>query len=295
MTQFLKIALLSLSVVFSQISHSEIVPGGTGLLYGSDHAFNFTAPKGWVLDNQSGVNQGLHMVFYPAGLSWQNAHIIMYGRAAPIKHVPSIDFLIEDTINGFRKNGSPNYQAATKSDIPLKNGNIAKVVHYSGDQWGNYEAVAYIKEANTINFLVYNARNKESFKTHLPSFEKTVAGYKNRYISPIATNKEKMQELISRANQFSEDPKRKAYKTEALKKAGPTNANAFSSCMSYEKDKSPTEFHYVANINKAGEVVEHYVAPSNTLTVCYAGLMAPFPYPESEFDENLLHIDIKIK
>ena len=48
---------------------ANITEGGTGMIFGSDHAFCFTAPAGWVLDNQSGVQQGLHMVFYPVGQS----------------------------------------------------------------------------------------------------------------------------------------------------------------------------------------------------------------------------------
>ena len=34
-----------------------------GIIFGKDHAYVLTAPKGWVLDNQSGVDQGIHAVF----------------------------------------------------------------------------------------------------------------------------------------------------------------------------------------------------------------------------------------
>ncbi len=35
-----------------------------GIVYGPKAAFNISAPEGWVLDNESGVNQGLPCVLY---------------------------------------------------------------------------------------------------------------------------------------------------------------------------------------------------------------------------------------
>ena len=40
-------------------------PGG--IVYGPKAAFNIAAPEGWVLDNESGVEQGLPCVLYPKG------------------------------------------------------------------------------------------------------------------------------------------------------------------------------------------------------------------------------------
>ncbi len=79
------------------------------MLFGADHAFAVTAKSGWVLDNQSGVSQDLHMVFYPKGKTWANSPIIIYGRAIPGTEVKSIKAQVENTVTDFRQNGSPNY------------------------------------------------------------------------------------------------------------------------------------------------------------------------------------------
>jgi hypothetical protein len=49
-----------------------------GIVYGPKAAFDIAAPEGWVLDNESGKNQGLPCVLYPKGQSWAHAKTVMY-------------------------------------------------------------------------------------------------------------------------------------------------------------------------------------------------------------------------
>jgi len=46
---------------------AEIVEGGVGLAYGKDHAYFLKAPPGWMLDTESGAEQGIFAAFYPKG------------------------------------------------------------------------------------------------------------------------------------------------------------------------------------------------------------------------------------
>jgi hypothetical protein len=55
-------------------------PGG--IVYGPKAAFTIKAPEGWVLDNSSGVSQGLPCVLYPKGSTWQEAKTIVYAKIA---------------------------------------------------------------------------------------------------------------------------------------------------------------------------------------------------------------------
>src|SRR5712691_9600322 len=55
-------------------------PGG--IVYGPKAAFNIGAPDGWVLDNESGTQQGLPCVLYPKGESWADARTVMYAKIA---------------------------------------------------------------------------------------------------------------------------------------------------------------------------------------------------------------------
>jgi hypothetical protein len=53
-----------------------------GIVCGPMAAFNIAAPEGWVLDNESGKEQGLPCVLYPKGESWADARTIMYAKIA---------------------------------------------------------------------------------------------------------------------------------------------------------------------------------------------------------------------
>ena len=47
-------------VTFDSVTAQEKYPGG--IVYGPKAAFNIAAPEGWVLDNESGAQQGLPCV-----------------------------------------------------------------------------------------------------------------------------------------------------------------------------------------------------------------------------------------
>jgi len=47
---------------------------------GQDHSFIISAPKGWVLDNQSGQSDGLQAVFYREGQTWSGASAVWETR-----------------------------------------------------------------------------------------------------------------------------------------------------------------------------------------------------------------------
>ena len=75
------LVLLSVLIVARAV-FAAAVDGGRGTLFGDDHAFAVTAPAGWVLDNESGVAQGLDMTFYPQGFTWENSPVIVYGNVS---------------------------------------------------------------------------------------------------------------------------------------------------------------------------------------------------------------------
>jgi hypothetical protein len=65
------VILLTSAFLFDQENH-------IGALHGEDHVYTLQAPKGWILDNQSGTGQGLHAVFYKVGGSWGKSPVVMY-------------------------------------------------------------------------------------------------------------------------------------------------------------------------------------------------------------------------
>jgi hypothetical protein len=48
------------------------------------------AKPGWVIDNQSGANIGLDMVFYPLDKTWSSSLLRIYGRSMSYSDVTDI-------------------------------------------------------------------------------------------------------------------------------------------------------------------------------------------------------------
>jgi hypothetical protein len=152
-------------------------PNGTGLLHGPSHAFSFSAPAGWILDNESGASQGLHAVFYPEGESWHSSPVMAYARAfAKTSSISSPAALVADTLQSFRQS-SPNGAAHLRETLVLSDDRVAQIYFFSGDDFGNLEAVAYISESRTINFFVLSARNEAVFQSSLAAFRDLVRSY----------------------------------------------------------------------------------------------------------------------
>ena len=274
-------------IIFSTLisrAEASIAEGGTGVLFGNDHTFSFTAVEGWVLDNQSGVDQGLHMIFYPKGQTWRDSPVIMYGRAVPVSSVQS----------DFRRNGSIDYKSEERDALNLGGGKQADIYHFSGDQGGNYEAVAYIQEIDTINFLVFNSRSKKHFEKYLANFYQIVKSYNNLYISPSEIGQKNIDKLKYESQRLLDSPEGKDYETAATKFIGQKMANALGGCTSYFPSGALPPFTYYAVIGEAGNLVDSTSYPITTLSSCFRGLMYDSEFPVHEFTEFVLKIDIKI-
>src|SRR2546421_12096864 len=74
------LALLALPAFSPCIPAQEMLPGGN--VYGPKAGFNVSAPEGWVVDNESGKEQGMPCVLYPKGSSWMDAKTVMYANVA---------------------------------------------------------------------------------------------------------------------------------------------------------------------------------------------------------------------
>ncbi len=264
------------------------------MLFGSDHAFFVSAVSGWVLDNQSGVSQGVHMVFYPVGQTWGDSPAIIYGRATPKSEIPTVRAKVEKTIEEFHNSGSPEYKGERKPSVYLPNSGSVDIYFYSGDQWGNYEAAAYFEEKDTINFLVYNARTKEAFEKYLDDFYSIVQTYENIYTSPSALKKSEADELIVEAKKQLDAPGGREYETKIIQATGQQMANIMHDCTSYLSDDELSPFHLFTRIDSDGTTSELKVYPTTALSVCFKGLMSDIRYPAHSFDSFLLDINIKI-
>jgi hypothetical protein len=150
----------------------------TGMIYGENFAYNLTAPEGWILDNESGVDQGLFAVFYRKGESWKKAVTVMYTNTASLEEDThrTLDQLIKFDIDDFKSQYS-DLKIEKGNDITITEKNIAKVYYLSGKSYGNFEAMAYIDAGKTGIMIIMSSRTKEGFDNSLTAFESLVKSY----------------------------------------------------------------------------------------------------------------------
>ena len=145
------------------------------MLYGEDHAFWLTAPPGWMLDNSSGVPQGLHAVFYPRGSSWQNSPSVMYANGVHKDmdaHETFEQFIADDSLHFLERDSTMHIARAP--DLSTKEGKLVIVRKFFYSQ---YEAVAYIDEPKVVVLIVLTTRSQADFQHAYSAFEQLVRSY----------------------------------------------------------------------------------------------------------------------
>ncbi|MGG9971981.1 hypothetical protein ACQ33O_09335 [Ferruginibacter sp. SUN002] len=150
----------------------------SGMIYGKNHAFMLTAPDGWVLDNQAGVSQGLHAVFYKEGESWSEGESVMYATSGIFEETgyKNIDDLIEKDGKDFIRNYA-DIKIVVKDDIKINDSTKAKVRYLSGKSYGNFEAMAYIDAGSSWSMIILTCRTQEGFNSSTDAFNTLVKSY----------------------------------------------------------------------------------------------------------------------
>jgi len=180
MKKILVLTALSILVILS-IAYAQKAKGNgdfsVGLVYGKGHAFFISAPEGWVLDNSSGVKQGLCAVFYPKGATWQGSPVVMYVHSVTRRPNENVDDFIKEDVRQFKKKGSSDLKVVASDAIKTKDGNVAQVRIFTGDRWGNSEAVAYISENKIFVIIAFTSRTLEGYKKYFGAFQSLVGSY----------------------------------------------------------------------------------------------------------------------
>jgi hypothetical protein len=170
----LTLSVLLCSAIAAQDNKHAGDDENSGIIYGADHAFVLTAPDGWVLDNASGVSQGLHAVFYPKGSSWKASSVVMYANVVHKKsEKDALETIVESDVADFKRQ-SPGMKVED-AEAPSGSGKNVLVKYFVDDN--SHEAVAYIGESKVIVMLVLNARTKKGFDDALPAFRQLISSY----------------------------------------------------------------------------------------------------------------------
>ena len=156
---------------------------GYSAVHGKGYAFEVKAPRSWVLDDEAAKSQGINLVLYPTGTNWDTSKAVIYVRVRTIgPNIHNISDQVADTIRNLRQSGSPN--AKHMRTLTTQDASKAEVYYYTGDQFGNFDAAAYIQAKGSIHFITLSARDQDSFKQAMPAFDAVVASYEDLTKSP---------------------------------------------------------------------------------------------------------------
>ena len=133
-----------------------------GIVYGPKAAFNISAPEGWVLDNESGAEQGLPCVLYPKGESWADARTVMYAKIAGTKF-EDVNAFVAMAIKDMEKtHGKPKEKIASGK---TRDGHDYFINEYPATKtYSQWERVGYVQLPHAVAYIVLSSRDHASYK-----------------------------------------------------------------------------------------------------------------------------------
>src|SRR5206468_10057409 len=164
------LAFLSLAAISTRILGQETSPGG--IVRGPKAGFNVSAPEGWVVDNEAGVNQGMPCVLYPKGSSWRDAKTVMYANIAG-PEFEGVNAFVEMAIKEMKaKHGTPKEKIASGK---TKDGHDYFINEYPATKtYSQWERVGYVQLPQGVAFIVLSSRDKASYTKDAGLLEKVL-------------------------------------------------------------------------------------------------------------------------
>jgi hypothetical protein len=143
-----------------------------GIVYGPKAAFNISAPQGWILDNESGVSQGMPCVLYPKGSSWSDAKTVMYAKIAGTQFEdvkPFVAMAIKEMKN---THGAPKENIASGK---TRDGHDYFINEYPATKsYSQWERVAYVQLPRAVAYIVLSSRDETNYRQASPALEEVL-------------------------------------------------------------------------------------------------------------------------
>lgn len=146
-----------------------------GIVTGPKAAFLISAPEGWLLDNRSGLPQGLHCVLYPKGRTWANSSFGMYVKIASTQFTKKEEF-IEFAIDANRKKDTDFSHKILKQG-KTSEGYGFTIIEYNLPRFSQYEFVGYIQVPDAVAYIVFVTHDTKSRIEHSGAFNETLASF----------------------------------------------------------------------------------------------------------------------
>lgn len=177
------IVCILLSFICAGSSGQENYRGG--IVYGPKAAFNIGAPKGWVLDNESGASQGLPCVLYPKGSSWSDAKTVIYAKIASTQFEDVNAFVATAIKDMMKTHGAPKEKIASGK---TKDGHDYFINEYPATKsYSQWERVAYVQLPRAVAYIVLSSQDEASYRKDAPALQQVLKTLV--YLEPNAESK----------------------------------------------------------------------------------------------------------
>jgi hypothetical protein len=155
-----------------------------GIVYGPKAAFNIAAPEGWVLDNESGKNQGLPCVLYPKGQSWAHAQTVMYADIE--EEFEDVNQFVATAIKKMKaQHGMPKEKITSGK---TKDGRAYFINEYPATKtYSQWERVGYVQLPHAVAYIVLSSRDQASYRKDSPALQEVLKTLV--YLKPKADSK----------------------------------------------------------------------------------------------------------
>jgi len=172
------VAFLALGAFCPCVSAQENYRGG--IVYGPKAAFNISAPEGWVLDNHSGVSQGLPCVLYPKSESWADARTVMYAKIASTQF-EDVNAFVAMAIKDMEKtHGKPKEKIASGKTA---DGHDYFINEYPASKtYSQWERVAYVQLPHAVAYIVLSSRDHASYQKDSGALQQALKTF--AYLNP---------------------------------------------------------------------------------------------------------------
>jgi hypothetical protein len=160
------IVLASVLIAIGTLAHAET---GCAIVYGTDWAFLFATPEGWVALCRAERQTGAALALWPQGSTFADAPAVMYVTVNG-KHDPSLEAFAAAEQQRFRAT-APKVTVTPVGPMPVAHGKRALVVRLAGDPGQNHELVAYTEGPTAYFILVMSARSVKALEEHQPAFQ----------------------------------------------------------------------------------------------------------------------------
>lgn len=169
-----------LLLLASSLAVADPAAKGGEIVYGRGVSFMLHTPSGWVLDADSGHDQGMDAVYLAKGSKFGEAKVIAFAHAMS-RNGQSLTQIMDQSISTMREHAPKlAVDPATDWTCGKRSGRLVLVAH---DPVGNSEALGFLEEGDAVVVIGILANDTKARTAAMPRLRELCSSY--RFLGPV--------------------------------------------------------------------------------------------------------------